>query len=415
MFRGRRELSSDMPRLIDEKVDGDDLAILGGRPAFHSPLHVGRPNIGNRKELMERIDAVLDSRWLTNGGSQVEEFERRVADLTGAKHCIATCNATIALGIAAKALGMSGEVILPSMTFVATAHAMQWLGITPRFCDVDPATHTLNARDVEQLVTSRTTGIVGVHLWGRACDIEGLTAIARRHGLGLLFDAAQATGCSYRGTPIGSFGDAEVFSFHATKIANSFEGGAITTNNDDLAEKIRLMHNLGFKGMDNVVQLGTNGKMNEVSAAMGNVSLRSLEHFIDSNRRNYELYQKLFADLPGLSVVTFDRSERNNFQYVVFEIDEEQAGLDRDSLLAVLRAENILARRYFWPGCHRMEPYRSLPAYADLSLPVTERILSRIIVLPTGTAAREEDVFTVCSIIRLAVKNTERVRSAACA
>lgn len=393
----------------------NDLAVIGGNPAFNVPLHVGRPNIGNRVEFIQRINAVLDSGWLTNQGGQVAEFERRVAEMTGAKHCVAVCNATIGLGIVAKALGWSGEVIMPSLTFVATAHAMQWMGLTPRFCDVDPETRTLDAREVERLATSRTAGILGVHLWGRSCDVEGLSAVARRYGLGLIFDAAHALGCSYRGTSIGSFGDAEVFSFHATKVANSFEGGAITTNNDDLAGRIRLMGNFGFRGMDNVVDLGTNGKMSEVSAAMGNVSLGSLEGFIASNRRNYELYRNILATQPGLSIVAFDRSERNNFHYIVVEIDEEQTGLDRDSLLAVLRAENVLARRYFWPGCHKVEPYRSLPAYAGLRLPVTEQILSRNIVLPTGTAAQEEDVIMVCKIIELAISNAGAVRSAVCA
>lgn len=398
--------------MIPVKAKMTDLAILGGQPAFDSPLHVGRPNIGNRAELTARFESVLDSRWLTNGGRQAQEFERRMAQLTGAKHCIATCNATVALEIAARALDMRGEVIVPSMTFIATAHALFWQGITPRFCEVDPVTHTLDVRDVERLITCETTGIVGVHLWGRSCDIAGLSEVADRHGLKLLFDAAHATGCSYGGRPIGSFGDAEVFSFHATKIANSFEGGAITTNNGALAEKIRLMHNFGFKGMDNVIHLGTNGKISEVAAAMGNVSLDSLEHFIAANRANYDRYRSGLASLPGFTMVGYDESERNNYHYVVFEIDDAASALDRDTLLAALHAENIRARRYFWPGCHRMEPYRSLPVYEGLRLPVTERILSRVVVLPTGTTASDEDVDVVCKVIQLTIDNAERVRDA---
>lgn len=398
---------------IGRKSTGSDLAILGGTPVFASPLHVGRPNIGDRAELRKRLDAVLDSRWLTNGGRQAREFESRIAALTGARHCIAVCNATAGLEIAARALGLKGEVIVPSMTFVATAHALLWQGIEPRFCDVDARTHNLDPSAVEALITDRTTGILGVHLWGRACEIEALEALARRHRLKLMFDAAHATGCSYRGQPVGTFGDAEVFSFHATKIANSFEGGAITTNNDDLAERIRLMHNFGFKGMDNVVLLGTNAKMSEMAAAMGVVSLESLDAFIEANRRNYVAYRAHLSALPGVAIAEFDESERNNYQYVVFEIDETAAGIDRDSLLAALHAENILARRYFWPGCHRMAPYRSLPACADIALPATDRILSRVVVLPNGTTVGEADVDAVCAVIGLAIENAKKVRDAA--
>lgn len=391
------------------KTSGGDLAILGGSPAFGSPLHVGRPNIGDRTALQERFSSVLDSRWLTNGGQQVQEFERRMAELTRARHCVATCNATVALEIAAKALGMQGEVIVPSMTFVATAHALLWQGIEPRFCDVDPRTHNLDLRAVESLITDRTTGIVAVHLWGRTCDVEGLRQIARRYHLKLLFDAAHATGCSHRGEPVGSFGDAEVFSFHATKVANSFEGGAITTNDDALAERIRLMHNFGFKGMDNVIELGTNGKMSEIAAAMGNVSLDSLEDFIAANRRNYLNYKGVLSSLPGFRMVEYDDGERNNYQYVVFEIDDTESGLDRDTLLAVLHAENIRARRYFWPGCHRMEPYRSLRAYAGVRLPETDEILSRVLVLPNGTTVSDEDVDIVCQVIRVSLENANSI------
>ena len=179
------------------------------------------------------------------------------------------CNATVALEIAIRAMGMSGEVIVPSFTFVATAHALQWQEITPVFCDIDPRTHNLDPNRIEEMITPRTTGIIGVHVWGRPCAVDALAEIAQRRHLKLLFDAAHAFGCSYQGQMIGNFGDAEVFSFHATKFFNTFEGGAVVTNDDELAAKMRLMKNFGFHGYDNVIYVGTNGKMSEVSAAMG--------------------------------------------------------------------------------------------------------------------------------------------------
>ena len=268
-----------------------NLAILGGVPAFTEPLHVGRPNIGDRTALLSRINDLLDRHWLTNNGPFVREFEGRIADFLGVKNCIAMCNATVALEIATRALGLHGEVIVPSFTFIATAHALQWQETTPVFCDVDPATHNLDPGKVEAMITPRTTGIMGVHVWGRPCDIDALDEIARRRSLKLMFDAAHAFGNSYRGRMIGNFGQVEVFSFHATKFFNTFEGGAVVTNDDDLAAKIRLMTNFGFAGYDNVIYVGTNGKMPEVSAAMGLTGLESLDEFIAANRRNHAAYR----------------------------------------------------------------------------------------------------------------------------
>lgn len=199
---------------------------------------------------------------------------------------------------------------------------------------------------------------------------------------------------------IGSFGDAEVFSFHATKFFNTFEGGAVATNDDDLAARIRLMKNFGFSGYDNVVYVGTNGKMSEVSAAMGLTSLDHLDEFIDVNRRNYHAYAAGLAGLPGVRLFPFDADNRYNFQYVVLEIDESMTGISRDLILKVLQAENIIARRYFFPGCHRMEPYRSYFPHAGLLLPETEGLVQRVMSLPTGTAVSENDISQICTLLR---------------
>jgi dTDP-4-amino-4,6-dideoxygalactose transaminase len=202
----------------------DDLALFGGQSLFAEKVHVGRPNIGNVARLREALDDILARRWLSNGGKYVQEFQRQIEKTVGVKHCIPMCNGAVALEIAIRALGMRGEVIVPSMTFIATAHALQWQEITPVFCDIDPDTYNLDPARIEELITPRTTGIIPVHLFGRPCNIKAITGIAKRHGLKLLFDSAHAFGCSYQGEMIGRFGDAEVFSFHATKFLNSFEG-----------------------------------------------------------------------------------------------------------------------------------------------------------------------------------------------
>jgi len=380
-----------------------DLALFGGAPAFAEKLHVGRPNIGDRRRLHQRLDEILDRRWLTNEGPCALEFEARLAALAGTRHAIAFCNATVALELLVRAAKLTGEVIVPSFTFVATVHCLHAAGLTPVFCDVDPATHGLDPDKVEALITPRTSAILAVHLWGNPCDVEKLAGIASRHRLALLFDAAHATGCSIQGRPIGSFGLAEVFSFHGTKFINSFEGGAVTTNDDTLAAQLRLMKNFGFAGFDKVVSWGTNGKMSEIAAAMGMTSLESMEEFIAVNRFNYESYRIALKDIPGLSLFAYREAVKNNFQYVVLTVDESAAGVSRDRLIEALVAENVIARRYFYPGCHRMEPYRTLFPEAGNNLPVTENLCASVLVLPTGTAVGPAEIDAVANIIRVMV------------
>ncbi len=390
-----------------KKIKGkiEELAIWNSSPAFEKILHVGRPNIGDRENLIKRINEMLDCRWLTNNGAFVQELERRISEFLRIKHCILVCNATIGLEILVRALELEGEVIVPSFTFIATAHALQWLDIKPVFCDINPKTHNLEPQCVEELITPRTTGILGVHVWGRPCATTELAQIAEKYRLKLIYDAAHAFGCSFQGTMIGSFGEAEVFSFHATKFYNSFEGGAIVTNNDDLAAKVRAMTNFGFQGYDNVVSLGTNGKMTEAAAAMGLTSLDALDQFIETNIHNYHAYRKELAGIPGVQMISYDERERNNYQYIVVEIDGEQSVLTRDQISEVLHAENVLSRRYFFPGCHQMEPYRSLYPEANARLPHTNELTLRTLSLPNGTAVTEEDIRIICQIIRLAVTN----------
>lgn len=379
------------------------LAIDGGAPLFDQPRHVGGPNIVNRAGFQRRLDELLDRQWLTNSGPLVEEFEAAVASIAGVDHCVAMANGTIGLEIASRAIGMAGEVIVPSWTFVATAHALQWQEIRPVFADVDPRTHTLDPRSVESMITPKTTGVIGVHLFGRPCEADELREICDRHGLHLLYDAAHAFGNSHLGRPVGSLGDAEVFSFHATKFLNTFEGGAIVTDDDDLAQQIRWMTNFGFTGRDQVEHLGTNGKMTEVAAAMGLAQLEVMHQTVEANRARFEAYAAGLEPLPGIRLLQPPRGDASNFQYVIIEVDPLHAGISRGELLAVLEAEQVLARRYFFPGCHRMEPYRSHQPHAGLLLPETERIAETVLALPTGTSMSIEDVTAVTALVARAI------------
>lgn len=392
---------------ILQKRHVDSLAICGGEPAFRRPLHVGRPHLGSRDAFIRRVDAIFDRVWLTNDGPCVEEFEERLATFLGVRHAVTMCNATIALTVLVRALRLQGEVLLPAFTFVATAHALEWQGVRPVFCDIDPVTHNIDPQSAQRLISPRTTAIVGVHVWGRPCPVPALTALASQHNLALVFDAAHAFGATLDQRPLGGSGIAEVFSFHATKLVNSFEGGAITTNDDSLAATLRVMRNFGFVGYDHVDRLGVNAKLTEAAAAMGLTSLESVHDFIAINRKQYYAYRDRLADIPGIKVVEYDERERCNYQYVPVEIDSTVAGLSRDEIQTTLVAENVLARRYFYPGCHRVPPYVSR---SHAELPATDRLTSRILCLPSGSGLDTDAIDVISKVLRTSIDHAPTVR-----
>ncbi len=385
-------------------MSGDcGLAILGGPPSFVEPLHVGRPSVRNRKAFLRRVEAMLDTRWLTNNGPYVVDLEERIAARVGVNHCVIVSSGTTALSLLARAAKLKGEVIVPSFTFVATAHALDWLGLVPVFCDIDADTWTLDASACEAAIGPSTSAIIGVHTFGSPCDVTALRAMADRHNLPLFFDAAHAFGCSHDGRQIGSFGSAEVFSFHATKVFHTFEGGAVTTNDEALAAELRLLRNFGFRGFDDVGGPGINGKMPEISAAMGLANLEVFDLTVDANRATFQQYRECLSGIPGLLLREHATEDRRNWHYIVVEIADEGAfGLNRDALARVLAAENVQARRYFFPGVHAMEPYRSRDPEAGERLPQTVRASARSLVLPAGPEISRDHVERVCAVIRAA-------------
>jgi dTDP-4-amino-4,6-dideoxygalactose transaminase len=389
------------------------LQLLGGQPAFAQPLHVGRPNIGDKKRFLQLAEQALDRRWLSNDGEIVRAFESRLQELLGVAHVIAVSNATIGLELALRAHlgGRTGEVIVPSYTFIATAHVPTWCGCQVVFADVDRHTHQLTAASVARCLTDQTVAIMPVHLWGACQATPELEALAAHHGLPLLIDAAHAFHTELDGRKVGHFGQAEVFSFHATKFINSGEGGAITTNDDALAHQLRLMRNFGFAGYDKVVSLGTNAKMNEFSAAMGLTCLESLDQIVARNQANWQAYDAQLARLPGLQLYRYDPATQPNYQYVIVEVDEQQTGLSRDELVAVLQAENVMVRKYFYPGAHRMEPYLTLQPQAGQNLLHTEHLAHTVLALPTGTAVGETEITLIGQLLHLALAQPQAIKS----
>jgi dTDP-4-amino-4,6-dideoxygalactose transaminase len=388
-----------------------NLAVLGGAPAFAEPVHVGRPNIGDVDRFLSLARSALERRHLTNNGPYLQQLERSIADRLEVEHCVAMSNGTVALELMLRASGLTGDVVVPSYTFIATAHAVSWTGLRPVFADVDPVTHILTPESVDAVITPATSAILAVHLWGGGEGTAELQEYADQRGIPLFFDAAHAFGSTYRGKPLGSFGKAATFSFHATKCFHTFEGGAVTTNDGPLAAQLRKMRNFGFAGYDYVDSCGTNAKMNEISAAMGLVLLDDFEEIVAHNGRVLAAYRRELAGLPGVSFFERDEMEQSNAQYVVVVVDDD-APLNRDELVEVLHRENILARKYFHPGCHRMQPYASSPDHAGLTLPHSERLSRTVLCLPTGTSITMDDVRTICDRFRLAFDRAEFCREA---
>lgn len=381
------------------------LAIFGGQPSFYNPLQVGCVNIPQgeaRNQFLQHVSGILDRGGQTSQVPLVVEFERAVANKLNVRNVIAVGNATQALQVIAHACGFTGEVIVPAFASATIAHALNWIGLEPVFADVDPNRHTIDPEQIESLITTRTSAIVAAHLWGNACSTEQLAQIAHEHRLQVVYDASHAFGGLSQGQMIGSFGCAEIFSFHVSEFSNSFECGVITTNDDEFAQKIRRMTHGGVEGFDHISGLATNAKISEVAAAMGLVTLNTMEELTAINRLNYEAYSLRMTGLPGVRLLPFDGA--GNYQYAIAEVRGK--GLSRDQLMEVLWTEGIHARRY--ASCHQIEPYASRPEIP--SLPVTERFAETTLSLPTGTAVTPTEIATICSIIRLAMSNADEVK-----
>ncbi len=376
-----------------------DLRVFGGETLFPAPVHVGQPNLLRRDTLEQRLSAVLSSGQLTNHGPQVRQLEERLSSLLNVRNAVAVCNATTGLQILAKALNLSGKIIMPSFTFIATAHAMDWIGLTPVFADIDPVTHTLCPSAVMRCMSANTSAILGVHVWGNLCDAESLQEIADAHSLPLIFDACHAFGSAKSGRPAGQFGRAEVFSLHATKLVHSLEGGIITTNDDELAARCRRLRNFGITGLTEVSDIGINGKMHELSAAAGLHSLEDLQTILAVNLRNRLLWAEQLENVSGLNLLPVPSGQQPNHQYVAGRVDSSKFGLTRDQLITILRSEGLFARSYFVPGCHRSAPYCQ-HSVSECELPVTEMILQDVFQLPTGLAVEHSVILKTGQLLR---------------
>ena len=366
---------------------------------FPEPIYVTRPLLPPLDRLSARLAQVWESKWLANGGPQHEALEAALRQRLRAEHLSLFNNGTIALFAAVKALGLSGEVITTPFTFPATPHALSWSGITPVFADLDPVRLTLDPACVEASITPATTAILAVHVYGVPCDVDALSAIARRHGLALLYDAAHAFGVRIDGRPIAGFGDASMFSFHATKLFHTAEGGALALRDATLRHRIERLKNFGIADQETVESIGLNGKMSELQAALGLEVLACIDEELARRRHVIAAYRRALADVPGVTLVAEPPGVESSCQYCVIRIDPAEFGRSRDEVQDALKRYNVFTRKYFYPLCSEYASYKQLPSSAAANLPVAHAAVREVLCLPLYGTLDVHVVETICELI----------------
>ncbi|MBI4557322.1 MAG: DegT/DnrJ/EryC1/StrS family aminotransferase [Candidatus Hydrogenedentes bacterium] len=349
----------------------------------------------------EKLEGVWRRRWLTNEGELHRELEGRLRERLGLEYVSLFCNGTIALMVALQALRThGGEVITTPFTFPATAHVLFWNGIRPVFCDIDAETFNLDPRQIEPLISAETQAILPVHVYGTPCDVDAIQAIADRHGLRVLYDAAHAFGVEYHGRSLLSYGDASVLSFHATKLFTTVEGGALVSKTPEQFRRVNFLKNFGIADEDTVIGPGINGKLNELQAAFGLLQLETVDVEIANRQRLTDLYREQLTDVPGI-IIRGDRpGVSHNYGYLPILVEPEKFGMCRDELCDSLREFNIFARKYFHPLCSHFPCYSALPSADPKRLPTAERVAGQVLCLPIYGELDRETVLAICETIR---------------
>src|SRR6516162_2094176 len=361
----------------------------GGLPIFQHPLQIVRPVFPDAHSFLAPLQAALASGQVTNGGHWVSEFERQLSEYLGVPTLV-FCNGQMALMTMLRAGGVeSGEVIVPSFTFPATPHAVRWCGAEPIFADIAPdGSLCLDPDDVERKVTSRTVAILGVDAYGIACDYARLTEIGRRHGLKVVFDSAPSFGTRVDGGLVGRFGDAQMFSFHATKAFTTMEGGCLCTHDPEIFARAKAIRNFGQMADGDCDEPGINAKLTEVCALIGIEQLKSFEQAALTRRRAVARMREGLSQLPGLTVASAPDNQEPIWLYLPVFIDEREFGLGRDAAAAALAAENLHVRKYYSPPCHHMRAYG---ASREVSLPRTEAGAYTVLALPVYNDMTEDE------------------------
>ncbi|NPV91611.1 MAG: DegT/DnrJ/EryC1/StrS family aminotransferase [Firmicutes bacterium] len=367
---------------------------------FPQPYYITQPLLPDINKTSEMIKMIWESKQLSNNGDMVKQLESELSDFLQADFLSVFSNGTVALQLACRVLRLSGEVITTPFTFAATVHSLEWNNIRPVFCDIEEDTFNINPDLIESLITRHTTAIMPVHVFGNPCDVGRIQQIADRYGLRVLYDAAHAFGVKVRDQAIASFGDISMFSFHATKIFHTIEGGALTFKDKYYKERADSLRNFGIGDSDNVMEPGTNGKLNEVQAAVGILLLPEVENEIARRKAITGLYRQWLEDVPGIAASRDIDGVTHNYPYFVVRVDEKEYGSSRDELYERLKGFNIITRKYFYPLCSDFQCYKYLPSSSRQHLPAANRVADTVLALPLHGRMLDSDVEKICAIIK---------------
>ena len=368
---------------------------------FEKIIFVTRPVFPTIEEVTEKLHDIWQSKWLTNNGPQHTMLERELKNFLKVPYLSLFNNGTIALIVACQSLRLSGEVITTPFTFAATPHVLRWNNIAPIFCDVDAETMNLDAEKIESKITPQTTAILPVHVFGTPCDVEKIQEVADRYGLRVIYDAAHAFGVEIGGRGIGNFGDISMFSFHATKLYHTVEGGALVMKNEHVKQRIDLLKNFGIKNEEEVVMPGINGKLDEIRAAIGRIMLNYVEGERQKRMHLHKIYDEELCEIEGLKLMpTCADNVKLNYQYYVIRIDEKIFGRSRDYVHGAFKNFNVYVRKYFHPLCSEYTCYRQLNSSKPENLPVANVIGQQVLSLPMYGDLTEDDVRKICAILK---------------
>ena len=367
---------------------------------FEEPIYVTRPLLPDLNKLNKRLEHIWESKWITNSGAVHKELEERLRQYLEVENLVLFNNGTLALMIGLRALELTGEVITTPFTFPATVQALDWAGLTPVFCDIESNTLNIDANKIESLITDKTSAILAVHVFGNPCDVERIQQIADRYDLKVIYDGAHVFGTYIQNKPIVNFGDMTMLSFHATKLYNTIEGGALIFRESSLGNKLNLLKNFGITGPEEVVMSGTNAKMNEIQAAFGLEVLELVNEERMKRRQIKKTYDKGLSELDGLRTLTILEDKENSYQYLTIEIKKNKFGVSRDFLHEALKQHNVFTRKYFYPLCSDFSWYKDLPSARPENLPQAHKATKEVLSLPFYGDLGSETASKICEIIR---------------
>lgn len=364
-----------------------------------TPVTVTSPLLPPLPEFLPYLEDIWDRKWLTNNGFYHQELEKALASYLKVPYVSLFTNGTLPLMVALQALRITGEVITTPYSFVATTHSLWWNGIKPVFVDIDPTTGNIDPDKIEAAITPYTTAIMPVHVYGMPCDTKRIQDIADKYGLKVIYDAAHAFGVEENGESILNAGDLSTLSFHATKVFNTIEGGALISHDEKTKKRIDYLKNFGFAGETEIVAPGINGKMDEVRSAFGLLALKYVDAAIEKRKETALLYRNYLKDIPGISYMDETENVRHNYSYFPIFVDSAKYPLNRDELYNKMKEQNILARRYFYPLISEFSTYRGLHSSSPDNLPVAHAFADKVICLPLHDSLSEDDIKRVLSVI----------------